>query len=99
MRWIAETFRQAAAIANDHGERLAAEGEICWGGMHSWRTMLDLLERVGEPETLGFQADMGVRMLLYTLGENASQDQSILPAFFDWNDQEPLSMLRPVLAG
>ena len=34
---IAETFKQAAAIARDHGERLAAEGEICWGGMHSWR--------------------------------------------------------------
>src|SRR5438105_7803185 len=26
---IAETFKQAAAIAKDHGERLAAEGEIC----------------------------------------------------------------------
>ena len=49
---IAETFRQAGAIARDFGERLAAEGEICWGGMHSWRTMVDLLERVGEPETV-----------------------------------------------
>ena len=67
---IAETFKQAAAIAKDHGERLAAEGEICWGGMHSWRTMVDLLERVGEPETVGFQADMA-HTLLYTLGENA----------------------------
>ncbi len=28
---IAETFRLAADIAADHGERLAAEGEICWG--------------------------------------------------------------------
>src|SRR5205085_2391848 len=55
---IAETFRRAAAIARDHGERLAAEGEICWGGMHSWRTMVDLLEQVGEPETVGFQADI-----------------------------------------
>src|SRR5262249_32902917 len=62
---IAETFRRAAAIARDHGERLAAEGEICWGGMHSWRTMVDLLERVGEPETVGFQADMA-HTLLYT---------------------------------
>src|SRR5262249_49138080 len=34
---IAATFRQAADIAADHGERLAAEGEICWGGMHSWK--------------------------------------------------------------
>ena len=37
---IAETFREACDIAEDHGERLAAEGEICWGGMHSWRRML-----------------------------------------------------------
>src|SRR5205823_1213697 len=41
---IAETFRQACDIANDFGERLAAEGEICWGGMHSWRRMLQLIE-------------------------------------------------------
>ena len=44
---IAETFRAAAKIAADHGERLAAEGEICWAGMHSWKDMLDLLEAVG----------------------------------------------------
>ena len=34
---IAETFREACDVAEDHGERLAAEGEICWGGMHSWK--------------------------------------------------------------
>ena len=27
---IAETFRQACDIAEGFGERLAAEGEICW---------------------------------------------------------------------
>ena len=43
---IAETFRQACTIAEDHGERLAAEGEICWGGMHSLRRMVQLLELV-----------------------------------------------------
>jgi len=82
---IAETFKQAARIARDHGERLAAEGEICWGGMHSWRTMVDLLERVNEPETVGFQADMA-HTLLYTLGENAPEDR-ILPKDFDWKDR------------
>ena len=30
---VAATFREAAKIAADHGERLAAEGEICWAGM------------------------------------------------------------------
>jgi sugar phosphate isomerase/epimerase len=81
---IAETFKEAARIAGDAGERLAAEGEICWGGMHSWRTMVDLLERVNEPERVGFQADMA-HTLLYTLGENAPEDR-ILPAGYDWND-------------
>jgi sugar phosphate isomerase/epimerase len=82
---IAATFKEAAKIARDHGERLAAEGEICWAGMHSWKKMVDLLERVGEPETVGFQADMA-HTLLYTLGENAPEDR-ILPADFDWSDR------------
>ena len=55
---IAATFKEATKIAADHGERLAAEGEICWAGMHSWKDMLDLLEEVGMPDTLGFQADL-----------------------------------------
>ena len=85
---IADTFKQAAVIARDHGEKLAAEGEICWGGMHSWRTMVDLLERVNEPETVGFQADMA-HTLLYTLGENAPEDR-ILPKDYDWKDRAVL---------
>jgi len=81
---IAETFRQACKIADEHGERLAAEGEICWGGMHSWRRMVQLLELVDRPQTLGFQADMA-HTLLYTLGYNAPED-AILPANYDWKD-------------
>ncbi len=46
---IAETFRAAAKVAQDAGERLAAEGEICWAGMHSWKNMVALLEEVGLP--------------------------------------------------
>jgi len=85
---IAETFRQAGAIAREHGERLAAEGEICWGGLHSWRKTVDLLERVGMPETVGFQADMA-HTLLYTLGYNAPEDR-ILPEGYDWSDGKAL---------
>jgi sugar phosphate isomerase/epimerase len=69
---IAATFREAAKIAADHGERLAAEGEICWAGMHSWKDMLDLLEEVGMPESLGFQADLA-HTYLYLLGYNAPE--------------------------
>jgi len=83
---IAATFREACTIAEDHGERLAAEGEICWGGMHSWRRMLQLLEMVGRPETLGFQADMA-HTLLYILGYNAPED-ALLPEDFDWHDPQ-----------
>ena len=85
---IAETFRQACDIAEDFGERLAAEGEICWGGMHSWRRMVQLLELVDRPGTLGFQADMA-HTLLYMLGYNAPEDR-ILPQNCDWNDPAKL---------
>ena len=69
---IAETFREAAKVARDHGERLAAEGEVCWAGMHSWRDMLNLLEAVDMPETVGFQADLA-HTYLYLLGVNAPE--------------------------
>jgi sugar phosphate isomerase/epimerase len=82
---LADTFRQACEIAEDHGERLAAEGEICWGGMHSWRRVAELLERVDRPGTLGFQADMA-HTLLFTLGYNAPEDR-LLPEDFDWSDR------------
>lgn len=85
---IAETFRAAADIADDHGERLAAEGEICWGGMHSWKRMVELLELVDRPNRVGFQADMA-HTLLYTLGYNAPEDR-ILPADYEWGDREGL---------
>ena len=81
---IAQTFRDACTIAEDHGERLAVEGEICWGGIHSWRRVIELLEMVGRPQTLGFQADMA-HTLLYALGYNAPEDR-LLPENFDWNN-------------
>ncbi len=85
---IADTFRQACTIAEEHGERLAAEGEICWGGMHSVKRNVELLEQVGRPQTLGFQADMA-HTLLFTMGYNAPDDR-ILPERFDWKDQDAL---------
>src|SRR5882724_3411773 len=85
---IAQTFREACAVAEDHGERLAAEGEICWGGMHSWKHMVELLEMVGRPKTIGFQADMA-HTLLFTLGYNAPEDR-ILPPDYDWSRPEGL---------
>jgi sugar phosphate isomerase/epimerase len=80
---IAQTFCEASIIAEGYGERLAAEGEICWGGMHSWKRMVELLEMVNRPKTLGFQADMA-HSLLYTLGYNATEDR-LLPQDFDWS--------------
>lgn len=84
---IAKTFREACDVASDFDEKLAAEGEICWGGMHSWKAMVETLEAVNRPN-IGFQADMS-HTLLYLLGYNAPQDR-ILPQNFDWNDRETL---------
>jgi hypothetical protein len=84
---IAETFREACDVAADYGERLAAEGEICWGGMHSWRAMVDTLEAV-DRKNIGFQADMA-HTLLYLLGYNRPEDR-ILPVDFQWGDKAAL---------
>jgi sugar phosphate isomerase/epimerase len=85
---IAATFQRAADVAEEYGERLAAEGEICWGGMHGWRHMVELLEMINRPQTVGFQADMA-HSLLYTLGYNAPENR-LLPENFDWSSQEVL---------
>src|SRR6266850_2304139 len=81
-------LRKACAIAESHGERLAAEGEICWGGMHSWKHMAELLVLVNRPKTLGLQSDMA-HTLLFTLGYNAPHDR-ILPEGYDWSQKEVL---------
>ena len=85
---IVDTFREACDVAADFGEKLAAEGEICWGGMHSWKVMIDTLEAVDRPN-LGFQADMS-HTLLYLLGYNRPEDR-ILPSDYDWSDRDVLS--------
>lgn len=73
-RRIARTFKECGAIAADHDEVLVAEGEICWGGMHSWKDMHDLLEETGMPNRVGFQADLA-HTYLYMLGYNAPERQ------------------------
>lgn len=85
---IAETFREAGKAAADHGEFVVAEGEICWGGMHSWRETLHLLEEVGMPGIVGYQADMAHSML-FTMGYNAERDR-LLPEDYDWSDRSIL---------
>ena len=85
---IAQTFREAADVADSFGERLAAEGEICWGGMHSWKAMINTLEETNRPKTVGFQADMA-HTLLYTMGYNAP-DARLLPENYDWKDKSQL---------
>ena len=95
---IVDTFKQAAQIAADHGERLAAEGEICWAGMHSWKDMLDILEGVGMPESLGFQADLA-HTYLYLMGYNAPEHALLQEGYSDdefWPAYEQMTdKLRP----
>jgi sugar phosphate isomerase/epimerase len=98
---IADTFQRACDVAEEFGERLAAEGEICWGGMHSARHMVELLEAVNRPESLGFQADMA-HTLLFMLGHNAPEDR-LVGKDFRWDDsaafdaayEKLTDMLRP----
>ena len=47
--------------------------------------MVDVLEQVDRPKTLGFQADMA-HTLLFLLGYNAPED-ALLPQGYDWQDR------------
>lgn len=95
---IAKTFREAAKVAATYGERLAAEGEICWAGMHSWMDMVNLLEEVDMPCTVGFQADMA-HTYLYLLGYNAPGRMLLRPGYTPdefWGAYETMTdALRP----
>lgn len=84
---IADTFRKACDVAATFDEKLAIEGEICWGGMHSWKSAVELLEAVDRPN-IGFQADMA-HTLLYTMGYNAPEAR-LLPKDYDWSDRGPM---------
>ncbi len=94
-RRIIQTFTEACDVAESLGERLAAEGEICWGGIHSWKKVVDVLERVNRPGTFGFQADMA-HTLLYILGYNAPED-ALLDANWDWSDPHRLDAAMKTL--
>ncbi|MGE9271091.1 MAG: sugar phosphate isomerase/epimerase family protein [Verrucomicrobiales bacterium] len=95
---IAETFREAGKVALAHGERIAAEGEICWGGMHSWKAMIDTLEATGMPEAVGFQADLA-HTYLYLMGYNAPEAALLKEGYSDeefWSAYKTMTdALRP----
>lgn len=82
---ILQTFDQASDIAQSYDEYLAAEGEICWGGMHSWKYMLQVLQSINRPDVLGYQADLA-HTSLFMLGANAPEHR-IVSLDFDWNDK------------
>ena len=69
-RRLPRRFGRPRTSRRIYGERLAAEGEICWGGMHSVKRNVELLEAVDRPGVVGFQADMA-HTLLFTMGYNA----------------------------
>ncbi len=89
---MAKTFAAACDVAADYGEQLAAEGEICWGGMHGWKHMLDLLEQTDRKGIIGFQADMA-HTLLYTQGFNAPENRIVGPNF-NWDRDELSAALK-----
>lgn len=82
IKTMASTIREAAKVAADHGERLAAEGEICWAGLHSWKYAIALLEEVDMPQTVGFQADLA-HTYLYLMGYNAPEHALLKEGYSD----------------
>ncbi len=76
--------RSPRTSASGWPPRAKSAGAACTVG-GAW---CELLEMVGRPQTLGFQADMA-HTLLYVLGHNAPED-AILPADFDWKDTAKL---------
>ena len=50
--------------------------------MHSWQDMVNLLEAVDMPDTLGFQADMA-HTYLYLLGYNAPEHALLKAGYSD----------------
>lgn len=95
---LAETFREAGKLAEQYGERLAAEGEICWGGMHSWKAMVNTLEATNLPGIVGFQADLA-HTYLYLLGYNAPESALLAADYTEeefWNAYAQMTdVLRP----
>ena len=83
---IVDTFKKACDDAEKYGETLAMEGEVCWGGMHSWKRCLQVLESVDRPGVLGLQADMS-HTNLFLQGANAPEDR-LLPEDFQWGQTE-----------
>jgi hypothetical protein len=84
---IAQTFRLACQIANEYGEVLVFEGEICWGGMHGWRWCKRLKEAVDRRNLL-FQADEA-HTLLFMGGYNCGAEDSLLPAGVELTSSTP----------
>ncbi len=95
---IVETFGLAAEIARSHGERLAAEMEICWAGMHSCYRMLEVLETVNMPEVFGVQIDLAhvhTAMLGYNAPGDRMLDEGYTEEQFYAAYAEVAKMLRP----
>jgi hypothetical protein len=86
-RRIAETFKAGARSPATTASAWPPRGDLL--GRHAFLAADGRpLERVGEPQTVGFQADMA-HTLLYTLGENAPEDR-LLPENFQWSERATL---------
>ncbi|HYC34429.1 MAG TPA: sugar phosphate isomerase/epimerase, partial [Candidatus Paceibacterota bacterium] len=83
---IVETFQLATQLAMGSGERLAAEMEVCWAGMHSVPRMVEVLEKVGQPKGFGLMADLA-HVYTAMLGYNAPED-AMLPLDRDYTEPE-----------
>ena len=85
---IAETFREAAKVAQDHGEFLVCRRRDLLGRHAFVAGEREPAGEVDMPDVVGYQADMAHSML-FVLGDNAEKDR-LLPEDYDWKDRAEL---------
>ncbi len=74
---IAKALREAAIVADDYGERIALEEEICWAGMHTWKYAQNMVELVDRSKLIGLQPDMA-HAATGMLGLNAPKSHKLI---------------------
>jgi sugar phosphate isomerase/epimerase len=81
---LKKTIQAACEIASDYGQRLAAEGEPSWGGMHSLTSFVRLIKEVNRPMLFGGQLDLA-HLANFMVGA-ADKNDRVLPE--GWKNED-----------
>lgn len=94
-RRMVERMQVACAIAGEFGERLAMSGLACRNGLQDWRSLLDILERVNQTDTLGLHLDLAE--MLFLVQAKANTNRALLENW-DGKDSRTLDVAIRTLA-